>query len=306
MQILIADIGVGTRDSLTRIADAGFSPIYATSLPETVQLVRTEAPHAILAYVDADSAALTCAVLRALGETPLLVASAGLPSDIVRECLERGADYVLAKPLSIEELAAWVRAAIRRSTEQPAAPRQHQVLIDHLTIDLYTRRVWRRGIPVDLTRREFQLLAVLAEHPGRVVENHELLSRVWGPEYVNDVQNVRQYMGYLRAKLEDDPRHPEYILTVRGVGYRLAESHRGTPVRSTQQSSNPPCRRKGRRSATSQPPGSTPIKDRWPSRRFHWLTAARRRALCDVPVESPAPPPPADSPPTSAENNRRR
>ena len=128
---------------------------------------------------------------------------------------------MISDTLPLVELCAWIRAAVRRSTEQPATPRQNLVLIAALTIELYTRRVWRHGIAVDLTRREFQLLSVLAEHPGRVVENHELLTRVWGPEYVNDVQNVRQYMGYLRNKLEDDPRRPECILTVRGIGYRF-------------------------------------------------------------------------------------
>lgn len=249
VRLLIADPAVYDRKDLAGLTAAGFSPFYATSLPETVQLVRTDAPHAILAYVDADSAALTCAVLRALGETPLIVVSAGLPSDIVRECLERGADYVLSKSLPIEELAAWIRAAIRRSSEQPATPRRQQVMIDNLTIDLYTRRVWRRGAPVDLTRREFQLLAVLAESPGRVVENHELLSRVWGPEYVNDVQNVRQYMGYLRNKLEDDPRHPACILTVRGTGYRLAEGREDVPVVPDRRPAPPPCARSRRRPA---------------------------------------------------------
>jgi DNA-binding response OmpR family regulator len=252
IRLLVADSAASDRRDLAGLTAAGLSPFYATSLPETVQLVRTDAPHAILAYVDAESAALTCAVLRALGETPLIVASSGLPSEVVRECLERGADYVLPASLPQEELCAWIRAAVRRSTEQPVTPRQNQVMIDNLTIDLYTRRVWRHGIPVDLTRREFQLLAVLAEHPGRVVENHELLSRVWGPEYVNDVQNVRQYMGYLRNKLEDDPRRPEYILTVRGIGYRLAEAREATPADPIVRPTAPPCGRGDRRAALAQ------------------------------------------------------
>jgi len=252
IRLLVADSAVRDLRDLDGLTAAGFSPFFAASLPETVQLVRTDAPHAILAYVDAESAALTCAVLRALGETPLIVASSGLPSEVVRECLERGADYVLPASLPQDELCAWIRAAVRRSTEQPTTPRQNQVMIDNLTIDLYTRRVWRHGIPVDLTRREFQLLAVLAEHPGRVVENHELLSRVWGPEYVNDVQNVRQYMGYLRNKLEDDPRRPEYILTVRGIGYRLAEGHDATVAVPALHQSAPPCSRGDRRPTRAQ------------------------------------------------------
>ncbi|MGD9893359.1 MAG: winged-helix domain-containing protein [Dehalococcoidia bacterium] len=243
IRLLVADSAVRDHRDLDGLTAAGFSPFFTTSLPETVQLVRTDAPHAILAYVDAESAVLSCAILRALGDTPLIVAGCGLPSDIVRECLEGGADYVISDSLPLVELCAWIRAAVRRATEQPAASNQNQVVIDDLTIDLYTRRVWRHGVPVDLTRREFQLLAVLAEHPGRVVDNNELLTRVWGPEYRDDVQNVRQYMGYLRNKLEDDPRRPACILTVRGVGYRLAESREAKPAAPIRRASAPPCSR---------------------------------------------------------------
>ena len=86
IRLLVADSAVRDRRDLDGFAAAGFSPQFAASLPETVQLVRTDAPQAILAYVDADSASLTCAVLRALGETPLIVASSGLPSEVVRDC----------------------------------------------------------------------------------------------------------------------------------------------------------------------------------------------------------------------------
>jgi DNA-binding response OmpR family regulator len=253
IRLLVAVSVECDRTVLNSLGSVGFAPTIATSLPEAVHKVRTESPHAILAYVEGYDASLTCAVLRALGDTPLIVASPDLSSDVVRECLECGADYVLGTLLPLDELAAWIRAAIRRANEQPASPHQNQVLIGNLVIDLYTRRVWRSGIPVDLTRREFQLLAVLAEHPGRVVENHELLSRVWGPEYVNDVQNVRQYMGYLRNKLEEDARRPTYILTVRGIGYRLAEAAGDSVPAGPRppRSPLPPCTRLGLRSARS-------------------------------------------------------
>jgi DNA-binding response OmpR family regulator len=273
----VADSAERDHRDLDGLEAAGFSPYFASSLPETVHLVRTDAPQAILAFVDTESASLSCAILRALGDTPLIVASSDLPSEVVRECLERGADYVISDSLPLVELCAWIRAAVRRATEQPVAVRQNQVMIDNLTIDLYTRRVWRHGIPVDLTRREFQLLSVLAEHPGRVVDNHELLTRVWGPEYVNDVQNVRQYMGYLRNKLEDDPRRPEYILTVRGIGYRLAEDQDVTPgINTHRPAARPPCSRTSHRPAVSTYPANA--------------TGARRRnavaaaAAASVPV----------------------
>lgn len=77
---------------------------------------------------------------------------------------------------------------------------------------------------MDVTPIEFSILSVLAEQPGRVVTTRELLTRVWGPAYADDVHYIRLYIGYLRAKLENDPRHPRVILNQWGVGYRLAVS----------------------------------------------------------------------------------
>src|SRR5207248_9882003 len=97
-----------------------------------------------------------------------------------------------------------------------------QITIGDLTMDPGTRSVRLRGKEISLSPTEYQVLALLAERPGQIMTNHELLTRVWSEEYTDDLHYVRLYIGYLRAKLERDPRHPELILTQWSVGYRLA------------------------------------------------------------------------------------
>jgi len=162
-----------------------------------------------------------CAVLRALGDLPIAVAVQGLPGSFAARCLDAGADMAVMLPCASRELGARLRALARRvEAASEASGRRWQS--GELAIDFDARVIRRRGAEVSLSPTEFNLLAVLAEQPGRVVTSLELLTRVWGPEYRDDVQYVRLYIGYLRAKLEDNPRQPTVILNHWGVGYRLA------------------------------------------------------------------------------------
>lgn len=168
------------------------------------------------------AAAEQCAVIRALGGIPLLVAGSSLSADSAAACLDAGADAVVGLPLSDAELDAHIQAVLRRSEIQDGAAPVRQIRAGSLTIDTDTHTVWQGEKEVNLSPTEFNLLAALAESPGSVVSNEELLTRVWGPEYADDVHYVRLYIGYLRAKLEADPRHPTLIVNQWGVGYRLA------------------------------------------------------------------------------------
>lgn len=142
------------------------------------------------------------------GELPVLMLTARA-SEVDRVGgLEAGADDYLVKPFSAPELAARVRALLRR-----VAPRRRTVLGD-VTVDLDAASVERGGRTVDLTRREYELLAFLAAHPGRVFGRDELLDRVWGEDFVGTERTVDQHVAQLRRQLGDD-----VIRTVRGRGY---------------------------------------------------------------------------------------
>lgn len=133
--------------------------------------------------------------------------------------LEMGADDYLPKPFSLDELSARVRAVLRRSTVTPNT--ESVVRVEGVEIDLGRRLVKRDGDLVNLTRTEWMLLQCLAANAGKVMLNAELLSKVWGPEYVGDLQYLRVWVSRLRGKLEREPSEPKIIKTFQGVGYML-------------------------------------------------------------------------------------
>lgn len=142
--------------------------------------------------------------------------------------LEMGADDYVTKPFDLDVLLARIKAVLRRvSPPERLSPVPATLLVaGDLAIDLAAHTVAVGGVPVDLTPREFDLLTVLAQEAGRVVAIDELLSRVWGAEYVGEPQVVYVHIRWLREKLEADPSHPERIVTVRGVGYKLEAANR--------------------------------------------------------------------------------
>jgi DNA-binding response OmpR family regulator len=134
--------------------------------------------------------------------------------------LDLGADDYLTKPFGPAEMLARVRAVLRRRQPGPDTP--VTLVVGDLTINLARRRVIRRDEEIRLTPTEYKLLCELASHPGRVVLHAELLARVWGAEYRDEVDYLWTYVRYLRNKIEPDPTHPRYILSQPGVGYFLA------------------------------------------------------------------------------------
>lgn len=137
--------------------------------------------------------------------------------------LDLGADDYLAKPFSPPELLSRIRALLRRSLMAPPARKTMIVVDPDLTIDFSRREVMVRGKKVVLRPTEYRLLYHLVSNAGRLLTHETLLSKVWGHEYRDESHYLRLYITYLRQKLEQDPAHPRYILTERGLGYRFKE-----------------------------------------------------------------------------------
>lgn len=162
-----------------------------------------------------------CRRTREMSDVPIIMLTTrGKEEDIVRG-LDCGADDYLSKPFSVTELLARVRAVLRRAALPPPTEEPIAYSDGYLTVSLAERRVVVQGKPVKLTPTEFRLLAQLVENAGRSLTYSQLLEKVWGWEYTDDIDYVRIYISHLRQRIEKDPSQPQYILTEYGVGYRF-------------------------------------------------------------------------------------
>ncbi|HVS82386.1 MAG TPA: response regulator transcription factor [Pyrinomonadaceae bacterium] len=137
---------------------------------------------------------------------------------------EAGADDYLAKPFSPRELEYRIAALLRRGQISPTGTDDDRMEIGELVVDRRRHEVSRAGAKIDLTPLEFQILDLLASEPGRAWSRNDLLDRVWSTEYEGYQRNIDPHINRLRKKLEADPKNPLYVLTVRGVGYKLNDN----------------------------------------------------------------------------------
>ena len=159
--------------------------------------------------------------IRQFSATPVIILSARDREAEKIEALDLGADDYVEKPFGIGELTARLRAALRRKASAAQPP--ERIEIDGVMMDFDKRLVTRDGVPVKLTPKEYDLLAILFRNVGRVVTHRQILSSVWGPAHSEDTQYLRVFIGQLRAKIERDPTAPRIVKTEPGVGYRAAE-----------------------------------------------------------------------------------
>ena len=158
---------------------------------------------------------------REWSDVPIIVLSARERESEKIEALDLGADDYVNKPFDVGELLARMRAALRHRMQRKA---EIPVLrVGDLEVDAIRHRVTRASVELKLTPKEFELLAFLAKHAGRVVTHKQILAAVWGPAHTEDTQYLRVYVAQLRQKIEDRPDDPRIILTEPGIGYRVAE-----------------------------------------------------------------------------------
>jgi DNA-binding response OmpR family regulator len=157
-------------------------------------------------------------------QTPALFLTAHDALDYKVAGFEAGGDDYLAKPFSPRELEYRVEALLKRTGGVQPATDSERVEVGDLVIDKRRHEVIREGARVDLTPLEFQILELLASEPGRAWSRNALLDRVWSTEYEGYQRNIDPHINRLRKKLEVDPKNPRYVLTVRGVGYKLNEA----------------------------------------------------------------------------------
>jgi two-component system KDP operon response regulator KdpE len=200
----------------------GYEVETAESKSEALDAVSVRPPDAmVLDLVLPDGSGVeVCREVRAWSQLPIIVLSAvGDERDKVK-ALDAGADDYVTKPFGTEELLARLRAVLRRTEDEQGGPR---VSIGDLVVDMAKREVTRAGEEIHLTPIEFDLLRVLARNVGRLVTQRQLLREVWGPAYESETHYLRVHFTHIRAKVEDDPSNPRYVVTEPGVGYRLRE-----------------------------------------------------------------------------------
>lgn len=206
-----------------RLKMAGHRTVLAASGEEALKSFFTERPD--LSIVDIDLPGMDgielCGRMREMSDLPVIFLSAmGSELDRVKG-LQAGADDYIVKPFAKEELAARVEAVLRRA-QMPAVRRGEDSYVDsHITIDHRAHVVAVRGKEVPLSPLEYRLLSALVRHSGQVLSHHQLLDMAWGPNATDtSPDSVRLYISYLRAKIEENPKRPMLIETVREFGYR--------------------------------------------------------------------------------------
>jgi two-component system response regulator RegX3 len=222
-RILIVEDEASIAEPFARLLEReGFVATVAGTAAEALRVARDERPDLVLLDLvlpDGDGRDV-CRTLRAQSGVPVIMLTArGTETDRVVG-LELGADDYVVKPFSAAEVVARIRAVLRRTAAAggPPSPARGPIRVRELEVDPLSRRATLRGVELELSRKEFDLLCELAQHAGEVVRREDLMSRVWDENWFGSTKTLDVHMGWLRRKLGD----PTYIDTVRGVGFRFA------------------------------------------------------------------------------------
>src|SRR3979411_1239098 len=210
----------------------GYAVFGAQSGEEALEAIRARLPDLVL--LDVMLPGLdgfeTLEELRRVSNVPVIMLTSVAEEDQSVRGLSLGADDYLTKPFSQRDLVARIQAVLRRAEQPPHVPKTRIEPDDELAIDFDRGEVWLRGQPVHLTATEYLLLYHLSLNPGPLMPAEILLAKVWGYDYRDEGHYVRLYVSYLRQKLEPDPAHPRYILTMPGLGYKFVDYRRARPL----------------------------------------------------------------------------
>ncbi len=226
IRILVVDDEAQIR-KLLRIAltAAGYEVREAETAKEGVGKTATEQPDLVildLGLPDADGREVVTRV-REWSEVPILILSVRQAEGDKVAALDAGANDYVVKPFGVPELLARVRALLRRLSD--VGNTSPEIRLGDLTMNVASHEVTLGGEPLKLTRKEFDLLRVLAQNAGRLMTHQQLLREVWGKAHEEDTQYLRVFVGQLRQKLGDDATEPRFILNEPGVGYRMLEAN---------------------------------------------------------------------------------
>ncbi len=202
----------------------GYTVFAAGDGAEGLDIARREKPDLIILDVMLPSISgfEVCRILRKEMSVPILMLSARADETDKVVGLDIGADDYVTKPFNLRELLARVRALLRRSETSESREESRAILkTGDVEIDASRHRVSKAGKTLDLTPKEFDLLAYLARNKGLVLSRDQLLEKVWGYDFPGDTRTVDVHVRWLREKVEDDPNVPKLLVTVRGVGYKL-------------------------------------------------------------------------------------
>jgi two-component system KDP operon response regulator KdpE len=229
MKILVVDDEPQIRRLLkTGLTGYGFQVSAAANGQEALTFAAQQAPDVIILDITLGAppdGLEVCRQLREWSNAPIIMLSIRSDEKTKVAALDAGADDYLVKPFGMEELRARIQAILRRGAAEPTSAPAAEIHVGDLRIDLSNRRVTVEGEEVHLTPTEYELLRLLAAHPGKVMTHRMLLSEVWGPEYDQMDHYVRVFVNQIRKKLRENPaRNVRYIINEPGVGYRFVDT----------------------------------------------------------------------------------
>lgn len=208
------------------LAKEGYSVVTAVDGIQALEVARRDKPDLIILDVMLPkmSGFEVCRILRKEMTAPIFILTARVDEIDKVVGLDLGADDYVTKPFSMRELLARVRAMLRRVEMQLPKPSEETLFkVGDIELDIARHKATRGSALLNLSPKEFDLLVFLARNKGLVFRREQLLEKVWGYDYAGDTRTVDVHVRWLREKVEDNPEEPEYLITVRGVGYKIEE-----------------------------------------------------------------------------------